>query len=222
MVLPFLPLIGAAISGVGSIIGGAMQANAANDAANRNTGLANAYKDEGMGYIGQGTNKAGGYLQQISDQYAPFASMYSNAMGLNGATGSDAARAAFTESPGYQFNLDRGLQATDRAASRSGLLDSGNLFAALQDRGAGLASQEWNGWMDRLGSGATNNATALGNQANLWSNDAGQRVDLLSGVTSALMGANNQRAAGGQAMGQSVGNALGGLGGIFGGYGGFK
>lgn len=220
--LPFLPLIGAAIGGIGSIIGGSMQANAANRAAAANTAQANEYKKEGMAAIDTGVNKAGGYLQQIADQYSPFASMYTNAMGLGGAEGNAAARDAFTTSPGYEFNLNQGLQAVQRGAAGSGLLSSGNLMTALQDRGAGLASQEWNGWLDRLGGGATNYSTALGNQASLHTNAAGQRVDLLTGVSNALMGANNQRAAGGQAFGQSVGNALGGLGGILGGYGGFR
>lgn len=219
MVLPF---IGAAIGGIGSIIGGAMQSRAASRAASRNTALANEYRDLGLGYLDQGTERAGGYLEQVRDQWAPHGAMYNNAMGLGGAEGNQAARDAFQTSPGYEFALNQGLQATQRAASANGFLGSGNVMTALQDRGQGLANQEWNTWVDRLGQGAAANTGALNNLANLYTGDASQRVNLTQSTLQSLMGANNQRAAGQQAFGASIGNALGGLGGILGGYGGFR
>lgn len=217
-----LPLIGAGVGLLGNIVGGVMQNNAANKAASRNTALAQDYQNRGLGYLDAGTERAAGYLGQVQDQWSPFGSMYTNAMGLGGAEGNAAARDAFQTSPGYDFALNQGLQATERAASASGFLGSGNVMTALQDRGQGLANQEWGGWLDRLGTGAAAGAGALNNLANLYTGDASQRVGLTQGTLQSLMGANNQRAAGGQALGASIGNAFGGLGGFLSGYGGFN
>lgn len=213
MVFPMLGLIGAGIGAIGNVVGGAMQAGAANRAASANTALANDYQKRGLGYLDAGTKKAEGYLGQVRDQWSPFGSMYTNAMGLGGAEGNAAAREAFQTSPGYDFALNQGLQATNRAASAQGFLGSGNVMTALQDRGHGLASQEWGGWLDRLGAGAMANTGAMTDLANLHAGDAAQRVNLTQGTLQSLMGANNQRAAGGQAFGASVGNAFGGFGG---------
>lgn len=45
--------------------------------------------------------------------------------------------------PGFQFTRDESLQAVERSAAARGGLASGNTFAALQDRAAGLASQNF-------------------------------------------------------------------------------
>lgn len=50
---------------------------------------------------------------------------------------------AFEESPGFQFTRDEALQAVERSAAARGGLASGNTFAALEDRAAGLASQNF-------------------------------------------------------------------------------
>jgi hypothetical protein len=42
--------------------------------------------------------------------------------------------------PGYQFQLDQGVQAVDRAAGAKGMLGSGNRLAELMHYGQGLAS----------------------------------------------------------------------------------
>jgi len=83
---------------------------------------------------------------------------------------------SFSGTPGYQFALDQGLQATQRANSSS--RNSGNALAALQDRGMGMATQDFGNWADRLGKlsgqedqfnlGSEQNANtlSLGNAAN--------------------------------------------------------
>lgn len=221
MAFPILGFLGAGLGAVGNIVGGVMQNNAANRAAQANTDLANQYQKKGLGYLDAGTKKAAGYLGQVNDQWAPHGAMYNNALGLGGAEGNQAARDAFQTSPGYDFALNQGLQATQRAASANGFLGSGNVMTALQDRGQGIANQEWGSWVDRLGQGAAARTGALNNLANLYTGDATQRVGLTQGTLQSIMGANNQRAAGGQALGQSVGNAIGGIGGFLGGYGNF-
>ncbi|WMT88279.1 hypothetical protein NO932_06620 [Pelagibacterium sp. 26DY04] len=235
MVFPFLPVIGGALGAIGSIVGGSMQANAANRAASRNTDLANQYRDEGLGYLDAGTERAAGYLDQVGGLYEPLselgmrgANMRANALGLNGAEGTAAAQEAFQTGPGYQFALDQGLQALERRGAAQGRLQSGQTGIDTMKYATGLADQSWNNWLGNLGSydnmalaGAAGQGGALNNLANLYTGDAAQRVDLTGGVLQSIMGANNQRAAGQQAFGASVGNALGSLGGALGGFTGY-
>jgi len=72
---------------------------------------------------------------------------YSDALGLNGAEGNARARAAFQNNPGYQTQLDTGLQAIDRGAAARGMLLSGNTLAAEQKYGSDLANQSWNQYL---------------------------------------------------------------------------
>jgi hypothetical protein len=78
-------------------------------------------------------------------------SMYQNALGLNGASGNQAAQQAFQVSPGYDFQMGQGLQALDRSASAKGFLGSGNAATAATQYGQGLANQEYGNWLQRLG-----------------------------------------------------------------------
>lgn len=72
---------------------------------------------------------------------------YSDALGLNGAEGNARARAAFANNPGYQAQLDTGLQAIDRGAAARGMLSSGNTLAAEQKYGSDLTNQSWNQYL---------------------------------------------------------------------------
>jgi hypothetical protein len=56
---------------------------------------------------------------------------------------------SFQASPGFQFALNQGLQATQR--QNSSQRGSGNALAALANYGTGLASQEYGATIDRLG-----------------------------------------------------------------------
>ena len=57
------------------------------------------------------------------------------------------------QDPSYQFRLQQGQEAVNRGAAKSGLLDSGNRLAALQDYGQGMASTEYGAQLARLQSG---------------------------------------------------------------------
>ena len=74
--------------------------------------------------------------------------------------------AYLAQDPGYQFRLQEGQRQVERAASARGLNVSGNVLAALQERGQGLASQEYAASVQRLmelGGGFAQNA-AIGGQ----------------------------------------------------------
>lgn len=87
---------------------------------------------------------------------------YTDALGMNGQDGYQNALAAFQTSPGYQWQLDQGINAIDRSAAARGGLFSGNTLQSAQSFGQGLASQEWNNYLGRLSglSGRGQNAAA--------------------------------------------------------------
>jgi hypothetical protein len=130
---------------------------AAKDAANAKiAGLNNAY-DQASGFFGQGRNAL---TTNYADAVAPFTSVfnsataganaYGDATGANGAAGQSRAASNFQTDPGYQFQMDQGLQAIDRGAAARGLSTSGNLLTAEQNYGTGLANQSYGQYVSRL------------------------------------------------------------------------
>lgn len=95
--------------------------------------------------------------------------------------------ASFTESPGYQFVLNEALRGVNFGAGAGGFLHSGARYKALQDRAAGLASQEYGNWFNQDQVNLTNQ-----NQA------AGQYLNALTGQQQLGMGAASALAGVGQ------------------------
>lgn len=194
-------------------------------AAGENKAELQALRATGSALINQGEADSLGAYNQAIGAYQPWVDsgnnargMYDNALGLNGADGNAAATGAFQAGPGFQFALDQGTQAALRGASAAGMLNSGNTLTALQDRGNGLANQEYGSWLDRLAGNSAQGLQAAGGQAQgygnigaLYQNTTGDRLSLNSGVTQGLMGANNQWASGMEANNQARGSFLGGL-----------
>lgn len=136
-----------------------------------NTGLDNSLSALGTaqtgatGAVNQGYSDATGFLNNANAAYAPVSAlgekyggastMALNALGVNGQPGMETARSAFTAGPAYQFNMDQGLEAINRRRAAGGMLDSGNADRDAQTFGAGLASNEYDKWMNNL-TGFTN------------------------------------------------------------------
>src|SRR5690606_27086588 len=146
--------------------------DATKKAARANAAALNSLNTRGQGYITDADQRATGYLDQVPGLYEPYAqsgpaanTMYSNALGLNGAEGTAAAQGAFTSSPGYQFAVDQGLQAATRAASAGGRLASGNTIDAATRLGQGLASQDYGSWLQNLFGLSGQGMQAAGGQA---------------------------------------------------------
>ena len=59
-------------------------------------------------------------------------------------------RRSIATDPGYQFNLQEGLRSTSRTMRAQGMTQGGSILAALQERGAGIASQQYGSILDRL------------------------------------------------------------------------
>lgn len=129
-------------------ISGAMPATLAElDAglASANQGFGQARADIGSvpDYYGTLSDIAGGYNQA--------GQTYLGALGLGGDNGRQAAIDAFQAGPGYQFQVDQGIDAITRAANAGGIGIGGNLLQESQRFGQGLANQEYNSYLDRLG-----------------------------------------------------------------------
>lgn len=140
------------------------------------------------------------------------------ALGLGGQGGRDAAVQAFQTSPGYDFQLDQGLQAIDRSAAARGNLASGATLKALQGYGQNLANQEYGTWLGNLGKLSSAGMGALGTQAQL-REAQGNRI--FSGYGNIGQAQAQQSAGYLGALGQLAGSALSAISGGAGGAGGF-
>ena len=78
----------------------------------------------------------------------------------------------FQKTPGYDFQLQEGQKAIDRAASASGRLHSGATVKAGQRFAQGLADQSYNNHLNRLASLAGAGQVATGTAVNLGQSNA--------------------------------------------------
>lgn len=216
------------------------------EAAEKNRALYSDYLAKGNSALDSGmTNslgalgKAGDIYGGLQSKYGAGTGLYLDALGVNGADKAQAAQSAFTTNPGNDASIKAGLDTLNRRRASAGMLDSGNADLDALTYGQNLQNQQYNGWLDRLGglvspeltaaSGAAGNQT---NIANLYQNDATNRIGLQGNVTSGNIGANNYEAAGASAGAKNLlGGALslatlgtslaggGGLGSILGGGG---
>lgn len=110
----------------------------------------------------------------------------------------------FTTTPGYMFRLGEGLKAIDRSAASRGMLHSGAQMKAAQRFGEGLASDEWNNYVNNVarlagyGSNAANTQTSA-NQA------------LAAGLSNAAIAGGQARVSGYANAGNVASGALGQL-----------
>ena len=160
------------------------------------------------GAVGAGQKAAQQQYQQQRADLAPYreaglpALEQQNALlGLSGPDAATAAMAQFTQSPGYQWQVDQGLRAVDAGAAASGLLRSGAAIKAEEAFGSGLAAQEFGNYYNRLlkltdlgetaaaGGATTADAaarSALGG-ANAQSSIYGNTASQLGGTVNALL-----------------------------------
>lgn len=151
-------------------------------AAQRNAGLQQGYDTlsglygQGRDAINAGAATATGYYQPLIAKYGAGSDAYGDATGANGAAGTARARANFQADPGYNFQLDQGLQALQRTHAAAGNLSSGNADLDTLKYSQGLADQAYGNYVSRLApylsaegaaaSGAANVATGQGGALN--------------------------------------------------------
>lgn len=108
--------------------------------------------------------------------------------------------------PGYQWQIEQGINALDQSAAARGQLQSSWAMNNAQRLGQGIADTGRQNYLNRLASAASGGQAAAGNQA-----QAGQFY--ASGASNALANAGNAQAAGaigvGNAINQGIQNGLG-------------
>lgn len=183
-------IIGGIIGGVGSLIGAGIQANAAAKARqDALTGYNYLTKGGGAPLI-NGAVSGGTAANDATQQL----------LGLKTATpGTNSAFHNYLASTGYDFTMKQGQDAVATSAAAKGLLNSGGTAKALTEYGQNLASTNFNNYLSQLGgvsAGGYNAAVAVGNAG-----------------TGAGSNAAQYTAAGGNAVANGVGGAIGGFGG---------
>lgn len=202
-------------TGVGDFLG-LNKGNATEDAAKKNMGIINALDTKGTGYL----TEAKDLNTDVMNLGKQGATLYADAMGLNGAAGSANASGAFTTQPGYDFGLDQGLQAIQRLGSSQGRLQSGNTDIDLLQYGVKTANDEYGSWLDRLG--GYNGMYERGTGAVTGS--LGDLTDFAGTIAGGKTSANNMKAQGqeaGQGWGLDLLSNVAGIAGSAMGYGGF-
>lgn len=185
------------------------------------TGLNSAYT-QASGSLAQGRDAltsnfgdASGLYKNLLTSYAPGANAYGDATGANGADGYARAKTNFQTNPGYQFQMDQGLQALDRTHAAAGNLSSGNADSDTLKFATGLADQSYgqytSGLLPYLTGQGTATAGAAGVDQNLgtalntsYGNQAGLGYQTQAGI-------GNATAAGDMADQQASANLWGGL-----------
>lgn len=176
------------------------------------------------GLIDQGDDRTRGYLEEALGltSLGPNAQgILGDIYGLNGQAGADNARSMFRTGPGYDFQMDQGLQALDRRAAASGRFASGNADADALKFSQGLADDSWDDWVSGITSGIDRQRSALGDLATHSTNTTGQRINLAGDIGSGFLNVNNQRAAGAEAGQGAIWDLLGNVAGTAGAFMGF-
>lgn len=175
-----IPLIGAGISGVGSLVGSGKQASATRDAAKTQADAATHAAD----LQSQAEQQALGFQQQqygnTQNQIAPYLSAGQGALSqlvsgtqaggdlLSAPAYNNAAFSApdpnqVANTPAYQFALQQGQQALQRAQASTGIT-GGGAAKAIDQYSQGLASQQYgNAYNQALSTYNTNSANSLTN-----------------------------------------------------------
>lgn len=157
---------GNSVSGISSLFG--------SNGANMLGGLLKA----GGGYALNNNNSAGLKAEQEAAQQAaagfqPYqaagtqaentlASLYGN----NGTGAQTAARADFANTPGYQFQMQQGLNAINADAAAKGQTLSGNTMTGINNYAQGVASQGYNNYINQLQNMASGGMSAAGGAGN--------------------------------------------------------
>jgi hypothetical protein len=109
------------VGAIGSIAGGFIGNKSAKRAAQAQEQAAAAAAQRTR----EGQQQATQYLEPVYDQGMDARRYQLGALGLPGGVGREEFDRAFQESPGYQFQMDQGVQALDRSAAARGMLNSG-------------------------------------------------------------------------------------------------
>ena len=184
--------IGAAIVG-SAVVGGAAQAWGAKKSADAQKSAANTSAAVQREMFYQSREDQLPWLETGEGALNQLAGLY----GVEG--GDPNAMQKFTQSPGYQFRLNQGVDAIENSAAARGTLNSGNTLRGLMEYGQNFASNEFNNYSNRL-------AALAGVGQSTATNIAGQSANTAAGIGSAVQNAGAARASGYAGMANAVGN----------------
>jgi len=187
--------------GAGTAGGGIMGSSIGNVASNVFSGIqgTQAYRDMQRQQLGAN--------RQALEAISPFAAsgtaanaQLSNLLGLSGNENNEELLNQMRNTPGYQFQLQQGQQAIDRAQASRGGFFSGEALKASQQYGQGLADQVYNDYVRNLQQQSAQGLGAAGGMANLYqqggdirANTTLARSNLLSETLANLLNPQQQR-----------------------------
>lgn len=195
--MPVGATIGAGVLGAGaSLAGSAMQASAANRAANLQQQQYEQARSDLMPYTQAGYQGTNMLLQKLPGLTAP--------INMDIAT--------LRETPGYQFNLNQGLESTQNGFAARGLGSSGAAMKGAAKYATGLADSTYQQQFQNALANKQNTYNMLSGVASLGENAAAQSGNI--GVTGAgnagnsLITAGTAQAAGINGAANSINNGI--------------
>lgn len=190
--------VAAAVVGA-AVVGSVIASDASSSAADTQAGAA---RDASATQL-QAQREAIAFQQQ---QVSPYTDAGKTALAqyqnqLNGG----AANFDVSKIPGYQFQKDQALGATQNSSAATTGALSGNAQIALQDRAQGVASTQYNSYLDRLAG-----LVSLGGNAAVGAGNTGAGIIQGTGnsIASNTIGSGNVQAAGQIAQGNAFGSAV--------------
>lgn len=166
MVCISAPVIAAGVGAAGSVASGVMGASASKSAASAQEAAALNAQQIQMNMYNTTRSDLAPYRQVGADaQYA-----YEGLLGIGtpGASGASGMQAALEQTPGYQFQMQQGLQALQSQYSAQGLGLSGAQIKGAQNYAQGLASSNYQTIL-----GDYSNAMTMGENASAQTSQAG-------------------------------------------------
>lgn len=201
-----MSFIAAAIIGGGaSLVAGYMGANAARDAANKQSEGANAAIQQQREMFNIQNEQQKPYREAGYSALSDIAAMKPYLTKQYGAED-------FAADPSYQFRLQQGMGQTEAAVNRAGGAIGGNALKALNDYNQGSASTEYGNAFNRFQTGRTNIYNTLAGIAGIGQTAQGQTNQLAQNVAGnigqATIGSANAQAAGQIGSANAYGGAL--------------
>lgn len=147
-----------------------------------NTGL-----DKSVAAVTGGANQALAEFDPYARAGTAASDLYMGALGTD-PTGHAAAVDAFQVSPGYEFEMEQGLNQLERRAAARGQLGSGNTSLDSLEFSQGLANQDWGDWLDRLAAEQAMGVTVAGQRSGIETGLGRDLSGLYTGAGTALSG----------------------------------
>lgn len=195
--MPIGATIGGAVIGAGAnLIGGSMQANAANNAANLNMQQAQQTRKDLLPYNQAGQTATNALLTALPTLTAPVT--------MDEAT--------LRQTPGYQFALNQGLKSTQNGAAARGLGSSGAALKGAATYATGLADSTYQNQFQNAVTNKLNAYNMLSGVADRGENAGAQSGSIGATLTgnagNALTNAGTAQAAGLVGAGNALTNGL--------------